>query len=744
MKSIKYQSDGKKLKITLFLLLSLFVCKESHAETETVTLPTVVVEDQMESATTVQPPDSAIGTREKIKKATIDIQGGAEQISPYKAISMQPGVDIRSKDAFGLEVSHRIRGKSNRNIGETIEGLPIKGIGPGVGLSTMIDLENIESISLTKGAVPADSGFGYGSENGMVDMNIRRPLDEYHGALKQVFGSENFSRSYVRLDTGNVGDVAKAFFSGSYTNADKWKGKGQSPDDRKNLAFGISSPSDHTVEWELYGVYNEDNKHSYRGLTYEQTRNLSRYKDYDYNASLTGDSSEDINYYDYNRQHFETYTFFGKLKTPVTDQSGISFRPYYLNDEGYSYSGGNRRVIDWLVEHDTYGAVLEYSHAINSGMLKAGYWYQEDEPPGPPTSRKNRSTDGLEFLSWERLIKATNHKFSSPFVTAEKTFGATTLNAGLKYLWLTSPNLTSYDTTGIPDVSYEDALSMDTEVNLYLRGKTYELFLPNIGAIQQLSDTTSLRASYGKTYDTPQYSLGSQVISFKNRGLTDQQIQALWGSIEPEMSDNFDLGLNYTRGKGFIASTLFYSLVKHVGGSFYDPDLDFSYSRNTAEARSYGLEVAAGYAFTPNLDAGLSATYNRYEFTSDIEAAGGSIIRSKDHQIPDVPEFMANLSVNWKIKDLVVSPTVRYLGKRYADVENKYSVDEYFLVDLALSKRFSITQKQSLTLAASVTNLLDEDYISIISAADTSLGRDTPTYYIGAPRTFFVSLQYDF
>jgi outer membrane receptor protein involved in Fe transport len=66
------------------------------------------------------------------------------------------------------------------------------------------------------------------------------------------------------------------------------------------------------------------------------------------------------------------------------------------------------------------------------------------------------------------------------------------------------------------------------------------------------------------------------------------------------------------------------------------------------------------------------------------------------------------------------------------------------VVDLALVKRFKLSERRALTLAASVTNLLDEDYISIISAGDTSIGRDAPTYYPGAPRTFFASVQLDF
>lgn len=750
MKNFSNNSNTRCIKFSIFLfqMLSMISFNDGHADTDTkvqtVSLPALVVEEPKESPTAVQPPESAIGAKEEINKSTIDIQAGGEQISPYKAISMQPGVDVRSKDAFGLEVSHHIRGKSDRNIGETLEGLPLKGIGPGVGLSTMMDLENVASISLMKGAVPADSGFGYGSDNGMVDMHIMAPTDELHGKLKQVLGSESFTRSYLRLDTGNMGNLAKAFVSGSYTNADKWKGAGRSPDGRKNLALGIANTPAQPVEWEIYSVYNEDNKHAYRGLSYEQTQNLSRYKKFDYNTALTGDSAEDAYYYDYNRQHFETYTFFGKLKARLSSRSSLSLKPYYLNDEGYRYSGSNGRVIDWNVEHETYGAVLEYSHAISHGQIKAGYWYQEDEPPGPPTARKYRSTDGLEFLGWERLVKATNHKFSSPFVTAEKCFGPTTLNAGLRYLWLKTPDLTSYDTAGLPDVSYSQALALNPEVNLHLGGRTHELFLPEVGATCQLSDTAILRASYGKNYNTPQFSLGSQVISFKKKGLTDQQIQAIWDGIEPETSDNFDLGLNYTKGPGFISATLFYSLVKHVGGSFFDPDLNFSYYQNTAEAHSYGLEIATGYTFTPHLDAGISLTCNHYQFTTDIKAAGGAVIESKGHQLPDVPLFMAALSTNWRTHEFIVSPTVRYLGERYADVENKYSVDPYFLLDLAMKKEFAVTHNQNLTFTLAVNNLLDEEYISIISAADTSIGLDAPTYYVGAPRTILASLQYDF
>jgi len=749
MRTRAYLNSNRTSAILLLVVMIFFsVFNDSHAQEAPQTdadiqsLPPVDVVDEKEQSTTITPSDSAVGTQETIGRNTIDVQGGMDQISPYKAISMQPGVDIRFNDAFGMELSHRIRGKSDRNIGETIEGLPVKGIGPGVGLSTMMDIENIQSISLSKGAVSADSGFGYGSDNGMVDMHVRRPADDAHGTIKQALGSDAFTRTYLRVDTGNMGQVAKGFVSGSYTEADKWKGEGDSPDGRKNVAVGLSGTSDQPVQWEIYGVHNEDKKHNYKGLTYEQSLDLSANRYVDYNTTLTGDSATDANYYDYNRQEFKTSTVFGRIRVPIADRSAITVKPYYLHDEGFWYLGSKDKVVDWFVDHDTMGGVIEYSYALNQGEIKAGYWYQEDEAPGPPTSRKNRSTDGLEFLGWERLVEVDNHKFSSPFVMAEKTFGATTLAGGVRYLWLTQPDLTSYDTTDLPDVGYDEALALDPDVQLHVKGQTHEVFLPNIGITHRLLDSTQLRASYGRTYNTPQYSLGKQITAIQKAGLSDAQLQAVWDSIEPETGDNFDLGATISFDRGFIAPTAFYSLVKNVGGSFYDPALDMTYTQNSAEAQSYGIELAAGYTITPELNISTAVTFTQYEFTSNLETAGGSIIESDGHQIPDVPEWMVNLSLDWEKNGYRVTPTIRYLGERYVDVENKYTVGDYFLVDLALAKTFKLTQRQSLTLSVSMTNLLDEEYISDISASDASIGQDT-TYTVGAPRTFFVALRYD-
>jgi len=712
--------------LTLSIAASIVICNFHLYANEPKELSTVNVES------TPIIDDATIGSKNVVSEKEIKIYDSAELINPYKAISLEPGVDIRFNDPLGMSITHKIRGKDDRNIGETMEGLPLKGIGPGGGLMTMVDIENVESVSVEKGAIKADSGFGYGSDNGMVDMHMKRPANTMEATIKQSLGSDDFSKTYLRVDSGEIADTIKFFVSGSLTEADKWKGEGDGVD-RKNIEFGVTSTSKQPVQWEVYGIYNDQLQHNYKGLTYAQSKDLDTYSDLDYQT--TNPSSSD--YYDYNRQDFQTWTLFGKLKLPLSSDTSISFRPYFLHDEGYSYSTSGTKVQEWLVDHNTYGGVTEIETKLSDAKIKVGYWYQEDEPPGPPTSQKLRNPGTLAFSSWSRLVDVEeNHKFSAPFATYEQQFGNIFVEAGLKYLWLSSPSLTTYKTTGIGDVSYDTALSQATTVQYSLPSHTFELFLPNIGFTYFLNDSSSIKASYGRNWNTLSYSGFST-------SLSDTVAKQYWAALKPEESDNFDLGYTYQNNKIAFSSTLFYSKVKNVGGSFYDPVLNATYAQNTAKADSYGLELGASYQALPNLTLNGSVTYNHYAFTTDIQSSSTAYIACKGHQHPNTPEYFGNISAQYDLSGYKIAPIVRYVDKMYVDTLSEYSVDSYYLVDLAINKEFKLDNGHSLELSLSATNLLDNKYISTFSASEINLVPET-TYTVGSPRALFASIQYKY
>jgi iron complex outermembrane receptor protein len=406
-------------------------------------------------------------------------------------------------------------------------------------------------------------------------------------------------------------------------------------------------------------------------------------------------------------------------------------------------------VTDWLVEHETFGGVLEYEQTVGIADIKLGYWYGEDEPPGPPTSRKTRTinSDGsLSFKAWERLVGVRdNSHFNSPYFGSEFHFDRFSLNAGIRYLWLTTPSLTFYDATGIGDVSYNQALAQATSEYFRVDGDTYGVFLPKIGGNYRLSDTLSLDAAYGRNYNTPQYSVGSRLLSYYKKGKTEAELQDMWSRmIKPEESDNFDFGIKYDLGQFTWDTTLFYSKTKNTAGTYYDTDLGEAYTQNAGKSQSYGIEMALAYQINERLKANLALTYNRSEFTEDFVAADGiTTINAEGNQIPEVPEFMANMSLLWEIGDFSICPRVRYLGPRYADVENKYDMDDFYLVDLDIAWKLVERENRNITLKLAATNLLDKEYIAKSSAGDQTTEISGLSFTVGAPRTVFAMLQFE-
>ncbi len=163
------------------------------------------------------------------------------------------------------------------------------------------------------------------------------------------------------------------------------------------------------------------------------------------------------------------------------------------------------------------------------------------------------------------------------------------------------------------------------------------------------------------------------------------------------------------------------------------------------------MELAAGKQLGDSLDVNFSLTWNRYTFTENLAGAQGTVISSKNNQIPNTPELMAALSVDWRVAGFEITPTARYVGKRYADVENVNSVSSHTLVDLGISRDWRWANGHKLTVGAAVTNLFDERYIAEIQAPDAASPTQTgagaagsTSFYPGAPRAFFMSAEWTF
>jgi iron complex outermembrane recepter protein len=740
----------KVLMLTLSCTMILF--SSVFAEEVKINLPETEIESKFEEQDFVGPLFTETNTSIKVTEKGISAQGPSATMSPHKSISLMPSVNQQSVDPSGLadisnyHESFRFRGVEPTGGGNpgtpvNVENVPVSGR-PGGGMN-IYDMENFKTVSIYKGGMPADRAFGLTDIGGKIDMDIKGPGEIFSASLKQSMGSESYRRSFIRIDTGLFSTGTGGFISFSDTGADKWKGEGES--DRTNAMAGISQNIGDRIKLEAYTIYNNADINTYRSLSYSQASDLSGYYNFDYTSDRT-----DYYYYGYNKSDFEDLSVLLGMEYSISDAAKFSLKPYYWQDKGDFFETittqtGANRIRNRTIDHDMYGVLAQYAIDINKINLDMGYFYLDQERPGPPAAMKLYTVtgNGLQFDRWQILSAPTKHIQNQPFVSGKYTSGSLTLEGGVKYLDYDMPEIITYVTTGIGDVSYKRALALASSVeqNASASEKNFTELLPNLGMSYIINDELSGYFSYGRNYGLSvmlyTYFI-SQKQNFYNAGIT---LQDLWDKQKLEIADNFDVGLRYITDKLYVVPTIYYARHKNKLAVYYDDTLNAYFPSSSAKADSYGFELEAGAVPVKNLSLYGSFSYNRLYYTQDLRNATGGIIPVDGEQVPDAPEVMFKGIASYNIGDFTFSTIMRYTGSRYGEILHNEKIDSSTIFDFEVgySKELKRFGMKKLDLALTLNNIFDKEYISIINTTDyQTLGT---TYMTGAPFTAYVSLS---
>ena len=425
-----------------------------------------------------------------VTKESIENRVGPGQTNPYKALDMLSSVHTGQVDSYGLSLdqnSFRIRGlyaDTFSRLALTLDGVPqVVNVGQGAMGST-IDMENIGYMSLQAGAPSADSGLGFGNNAGSLDMSLIRPKDNFEMSFKQSLGTDEFYRTFIRVDSGKFANGAKMFVSASHSSADKWRGDGDQQRDNIELALTLPIKD---VKIEALYAHNDIKRNDYRGLTYAQSQNLDKYYEYDFDTALSGKGgANDKYYYDFNKQHFTEDLVQFELSAPIFGGK-FSFKPYYIYTDGYRYASSGQatsQIVKTEMTQNQYGAVAKYEKNILDTDATFGYWYQSIESIPPPTAQKNYTINkngSLIFSSWGMLNDVGERITHSPFVNLKKKYGDLELTGGIRYLSFKMPEIQGYTATGIGDISADDAVSRASKnPNLHVNAVTFSEWLPSV------------------------------------------------------------------------------------------------------------------------------------------------------------------------------------------------------------------------------------------------------------------------
>jgi iron complex outermembrane recepter protein len=669
-----------------------------------------------------------------IKSNGIKIYGDKAKTSIYKTLDIEPGFIVESQDPYGLgKTSARSRGVDNNFMAISLEGVPnysIRPIGPRQGI---YDLENIETIEHYNGALNPNSGSGVGSKAGLINLIFKRPLDNTQGELSLNLGEDDFYKLFLRADTGKIGEYSKAFISVSQANANKWKGTGDLGE-KQNLAIGLTTGND-SFPLEIFYSHNEQKQYDFMGLSYEEIQNLNANysKDYQTNDPIASD------YYDY----WKTDSKYDDLQLSLKKDflgadSLIKIYGSKYNEQSDEGNGAGK------VDAQRIGLQFDLQYNFNHFNMETGLWMERSWLE--KYVRKVSTTQTREHQGWKWLNK--NHGATdiiSPYISANKNFDKLKLEAGLRYLYYKEAANDTYLGNNL-ESDYDNAIAKGTiapggEVG----AMKYHLLLPTLGARYEIDESIDIFAKWGKGYQRPyRYSFAAQYAADKN-GLRDKllaqgkTLESIMESWDMETSDLIDIGIRKYFDQGEITFSLFYNMHNDLLSSAYDPEIDIDYLQNIGEAVIYGAQIQSSIEPIQNLWFFINPALTYSKVKSNINYSSTQY-DLQGNEVPETPRFTLKAGTTYKIDNHLLSLNGRYVGERYADIENKEKIDDYATFDFSYQYTFrKLDFVKDLSFQLSLLNLFNEKYISSIGSAD--ILEDTTSFYLGSPRSFAFNMK---
>jgi iron complex outermembrane receptor protein len=633
-----------------------------------------------------------------------------------------------------------------------VEGLPLSGINPGPGVTWLIDNENLSKIVLHQGPMPSDVN-SYFTLGGNFDSRLRWPEKKFGGEISQSVGSFSFLRTFARIDSGEIlNGTTRVFVSGSWTDADKWRGSGKSPQGKSGFSVGIVAKPVDALEAKVFVAKSSFDQHSYQGLNYAQASNLGMFRRFDFAAFPGVAPSAMFNYYGYNLQHFDSWAALSEITVKLDETTRVVAKPYYFREDGYYLDGQNNgRIRKWIIDHDMWGVVGELQTRVLGTDAKLGFWHGVQNAPGPPTAWEvfaPNAGGGLVNPSWAILAKQTaSHSFDAAYGLASRDFGPLHVEAGARYVWEHMAGIDAYNATGIGDVPYDTALSLSSGVipNRSVKPFTIGAFLPYGALTYRLTDDLLLKFSGAGGYGGPGYDawpvFQQNSATFLARGIT---ADSFWHSMKPETSSQLDLGLR----SGYVEPTIYHSR-NHNKLVSYDPGVGTQFGSNVGESQSYGAQAVAHYSPLENVDLFASLGYQRAEFVEDlpllpnVSPATFWSTRVKGRQLPDVPYWISTIGGDLRIEEFTVTPILHIVGDRSGDTSGFQPISGYATFDINV-KYEQVMDWGRFTASVTCMNMFDSAYIGQISNSYYQRTSTNGIYYPGAPRTVLGKIGFNF
>lgn len=520
-----------------------------------------------------------------------------------------------------------------------------------------IAIEDIEKIEIVKGANSAL--YGSNAMGGVINIITKKPKEQ----------KTNVSLTYGSMNTkiGSVGTTGKIDKLGYYLSAARAVSDGyvkELPANIKDTTLKTGIKRDNLLAKVTYQI--DDDSDVYFTVVHFENK-----------------QTDEKDILDYDGYHQKETSIKSGYKTKIFNDAEFSVNLYKVDeDKSYDLASTTAVTSTTVTNLKRFGGNIQVTIPIqDTHFITTGIETRYDE-----------LDNNSDYTTGKAIQNLGSQDYYAIFLQDEIFLGEKTIiNIGGRYDSYDNHKGNQYQSDRTPDTTNYES-------------KTFSAFSPKIGALYNISNNLSFRASIGKAFRAPSlYELYSTLYASK--------IYYSNPDLKPEKVLSYEAGFDYK----------FYNKAKWSVTGYQSDAEDFIYSTtradgnkdktNVGEVEIKGIETELFMPINDNLDFMANYTYN---ISKIKKFAADSTLEGK--YLTLIPKHKANAAITYANPNIVnITAGVRYVGDRYNDDANTESkaYQSYTLYDLKLSRK--ITDNSKLTLT--VDDLFDKGYAeSLVSS----------------------------
>ena len=553
----------------------------------------------------------------------------------------------------------------------------------------VLDWNNIASIEVAKG--PQGTQYGKNAESGVISVYTKPISKTFSSEAKIGIGSYNSKEFYGRV-SGPVNDNLSYSLSAGKVTRDGFSDNvltGKSFDDREMNAYSgklLFRPDSHwDIALNATKISTDDGGTAFKVDTKENPRSVDNEPFNDFSKMDNNLISALVRYHA-NNYTFTSTTSYAKESVKRNDYVNIPNLGGVVLDFDVNIEEVTQEMrVNYIKNNFDLLVGLFYSDKLNFDYLEKQYLYHV-----PSIS----SVNNLENPDENKAL-FTEFKYT---ITPRYS-----VNAGVRF--------------------QETKRSFKRDLNLFTQPVTHadvetkwRHVLPCLSFSYYPHENGQLYARYAKGYRPGGYNYRAPTTTLV--------------PYEPEIADSYELGYKEMTAEGLtLSSALFYNDISDHRVIVFFNDLSTQTS-NSDHAYSYGAELSINYEQADwFIFSALGLTEAKYKnFTSGTKDYSGN-------HLVDVPDMTLSIGGKYQLNQyLYAQSDIRYMGKRYYNIENTAHESGYETVNIAVGY-----ERDGWKTLVYVNNVFDKKYVDFMI--------HTPShdyYHFGDPRVLGIKVSKNF